>query len=92
MREKREVENMYYSAIGALGIMILCFENHDILCKRNKNITVPTWRAYRQLLHAVLFFYVMDVLWGVFDTLKLRMFMFVDTLLYFTAMSLCVLL
>ena len=82
---------MYYSTIGALGIFVLIFENHDIIFKKKKDIESKAWKVYKSLLMSVLFFYVTDIGWGISEYFKNRTAQFVDTQFYFLAMGLCVL-
>jgi diguanylate cyclase (GGDEF)-like protein len=81
---------MYYSAIGAIAFMVLFIQNHDILFKRSRDIKSPAWRTYRGLLYAALLFHTTDIIWGVFLTLRVQNVLFVDTLIYFIAMAMCV--
>ena len=82
---------MYYSSIVALAIMILTFENHDILFKRSKNIDTKSWNVYRNLLYAIMAYYIVDMFWGVLYFFKLRDLLYIDTLIYFVAMGTSVL-
>ena len=78
---------MYYSAIGMLAIIVLLIVNHDILLNRGKAFESPSWSVYRRFLFAVLVYYVTDALWGFLENRKLATLLFVDTTVYFGAMS-----
>ena len=78
---------MIYSAIGLLGIIILIIENQDILINHNKAFHTPAWKVYRQFLFSVLIYYVTDILWGILEENKLDRLLFTDTLIYFVAMA-----
>lgn len=78
---------MYYSAIGALAILILLIENMDVLLGRISNADAPARKTYRWFLCAVLFYYITDVLWGVIESNKIAGLLFADTTVYFIAMA-----
>jgi hypothetical protein len=77
---------MYYSAIGLLAILILFIVNWDIL-RDSRIFDKPAWNVYRRFLFAVLIYYIVDVLWGVMESLKLAGALFADTTIYFIAMA-----
>ena len=83
---------MYYSVIGILASFVLIIVNQDILFNGKKTYVRPAWRVYRRFLFAVLVYYVTDVLWGIFESEKLRGFLFADTIWYYLAMAVSVLL
>ena len=78
---------MYYSVIGILAAIILLIENYDILFTRNEAFNKPSWKAYRLFLAAVFVYYVTDIIWGIFESLKLPVLLFADTVIYFGAMA-----
>lgn len=82
---------MNYSAIGALAVMILFIENFAILLSKGNKGNFPAWRVYRRFLFVILAYYVTDILWGILETLKLAVPLFVDTSLYFIVLSVGVL-
>ncbi|MCR4615261.1 MAG: GGDEF domain-containing protein [Clostridiales bacterium] len=83
---------MYYSIIGLLAMAVLSIENYDILLNRNNRITSPVWMFYRRFLFAVLVYYITDVLWGVFENHKMVNMLIIDTMVYFVAMAVGILL
>ena len=83
---------MYYSAIGLIAILVLLIVNQDILFCRGKSGDIPAWKVYRGFLYAVMAYYLTDILWGVFESRKLRIPLFADTTVYFAAMAAGVLL
>ena len=83
---------MYYSFIGILALIILLITNHDILFKKRSHLHTPASKAYRNFLLSVSLFLITDILWGVFDSLKLKMAMYIDTEFFFITMALGVLL
>ena len=78
---------MYYSAIGALAIIVLLIVNHDILLNRGKAFQAPAWKVYRRFLFAVLVYYITDVMWGILEEYKLAPLLFADTTVHFVAMA-----
>ncbi len=82
---------MYYASIGFLAALILLIENHEILLNRVVEMS-PAMKIYRKFLFAVLAYYVTDVLWGILDSQHLVAWLFADTVVYFVAMALGVLL
>ena len=83
---------MYYSFIGILALIILLITNHDILFKKRSNLHTPASKTYRNFLLSISLFLITDILWGVFDSLKLKMAMYIDTEFFFITMALSVLL
>ena len=78
---------MYYSAIGLLAVGVLIIVNRDILFHFDSSFAKPAWKKYRTFLFAVLGYYLTDILWGVFEYLKMEKQLFADTTIYFIAMS-----
>ena len=78
---------MYYSIIGILAILVLFMVNQDIMLGRNVSFKKPAWKVYRRFLLTVLVYYITDVIWGVFESLKLSTLLFVDTTVYFVVMA-----
>ena len=78
---------MYYSAIGLLAVFVLIIVNRDILFHSDDSFKKPAWKKYRQFLLTVLTYYITDIIWGVFEYLKMPKSLFADTTVYFIAMS-----
>ena len=78
---------MYYSAIGVLAVLVLLFENKDLLLNRIGGFDLPAWRMYRRFLIAVLIYYLTDIVWGWFEAEKWARLLFADTTVYFIAMA-----
>ena len=83
---------MYYSAIGLIALFTLLIVNQDILLKPKESYNKPVWKIYRMFLVAVLVYYITDILWGIFEGKKLVILLFIDTTVYFIAMSFGILL
>ena len=78
---------MYYSAIGLLAVFVLIIVNRDILFHSDDSFKKPAWKKYRRFLLTVLTYYITDIIWGVFEYLKMPKSLFADTTVYFIAMS-----
>lgn len=77
----------YYSSIVLLAAVVLIIENHDILFDRSVSQNNPVRERYIYFLYGVLTYYAVDALWGVFDSLRLASWLFVDTTVYFVALA-----
>ena len=82
----------YYAVTASIAIIMLCLQNSDILFTNIKNHSNQVWRTYKKLLYVILVFHLTDVLWGAFADHNMITAMFIDSLFYFEAMALCVLL
>ena len=78
---------MYYSAIGALAIVILFIVNWDMLHDFRFSDEKPAWNVYRRFLFVVLLYYITDTLWGILEDQKLATALFIDTTIYFVVMA-----
>lgn len=83
---------MYYSMVGLLAAMILLIENGDLLFGYSDAFKLPSWRAYRKFLFAVLTYYATDILWGILESKHMATALFADTSVYFVSMAASVLL
>ncbi|MCR5775564.1 MAG: response regulator [Lachnospiraceae bacterium] len=82
----------WYALIGILAAAVLIIENFDILFIGGENQFFPEIKIYRKFLYGILAYYVTDIFWGVFDSLHLTTLLFVDTVIYYVAMAVGVLL
>jgi len=83
---------MYYASIGALSIIIHCIINYDFMRRNPDKKESDIAKSYRHFLHSVVFYYVVDVMWGFFYGNRWVAVTFIDTTLYFVSMVLSVLL
>ena len=81
---------MYYSSIGVLALLVLLIIHYDILKSSDKTEKPQSWRSYRFFIFSIMIFYIADILWGLFYTLKIRPLMYIDTNLFFITMMLSV--
>ena len=82
---------MVYSCIGILAVLVLLIENQDVFLNRNRAFEKPVWVVYRRFLITVLAYYVTDILWGLIESRKKALPLFIDTSFYFVAMAVGVL-
>ena len=82
---------MIYSSIGIITIIINLIINHDILWKDRSSLQ-GVRRAYGMFIYAMLAYLVTDALWGIIDAAGSQIFLYIDTILYYIAMYLAVML
>jgi diguanylate cyclase (GGDEF)-like protein len=80
---------MKYYVFVALAIIIHLIINFDTL-RRKRSEAVFGLRAFKLFLTAILLFYITDLLWGIFDELKLALPLYIDTIVYYVMMGLTV--
>ena len=78
---------MYYSVIGLLALLILIIVNWGVLFEFKVSYDKPAWNVYRRFLFVVMAYYVTDMLWGVLESRKLVVPLFIDTTVYFVVMA-----
>ncbi|MBQ4427873.1 MAG: diguanylate cyclase [Oscillospiraceae bacterium] len=79
---------MYYFSIGLIAALVLVIENRELIFSfGRRKLENKSEKAYITFLFSVLFYYITDSLWGVFDVLGLRTALYVDTIIYFIAMG-----
>ncbi|MBR6102538.1 MAG: GGDEF domain-containing protein [Ruminococcus sp.] len=83
---------MVYSSIGIIGLLVQLIINYDVIFKKTSGGVRRKNVLYRRFLFGTLFYYSTDILWGIFDEQKLYKLLYADTVIYFVAMSLMVML
>lgn len=83
---------MIYSSIGIMAMLVQLIINYDVFMNRTSSGTERKNRSYRRFLIGSLFYYTTDIIWGFLDEHKLDRLLYADTVLYFLAMSLMVML
>lgn len=81
---------MYYAAIGVISIII-----HLILTRvylRNKEEKTEVNRAFKFYVWAALAYYISDAFWGIIYDMHVPMLLYIDTVLYYVAMAMTVVL
>ncbi len=82
--------SLYYSSIGILAFLVLIISNYDVLKDLTKKNFSKVFVSYRWFIISVLIFYLADILWGGFYALKIKVFAYIDTNLFFVTMMLSV--
>lgn len=80
---------MPYYVFLILAIVIHLIINFDTL-RTKRTESLVSLRSFKLFLTAVLLFYITDLLWGIFDELKLAVPLYVDTIIYFVFMGLTI--
>ncbi|MBQ8970137.1 MAG: hypothetical protein IJ073_02335, partial [Lachnospiraceae bacterium] len=83
---------MYYSSFGILAVIHHIILNYNVLRRGRKDVSSGARSRYRQFLHALLIFYAADLSWGFLVEAGIRTLAYADTLLFFAAMAVSVLL
>lgn len=81
---------MKYSAFVIVCIIIHAVVNLDVFRKKSKN-AIPALRPFRVFVGSVGVFFLVDLLWGIFEENKLSMALYVDTVFYFIIMGFTIL-
>ena len=79
---------MYYSVIGMIAIVLHLIMNHEFI-KIDKNRNEIN-KAFKKYVLASLMYFVTDVLWGILNSLKVPMLLYVDTFVYYISMALTI--
>ena len=77
---------MLYSLVGVIGILVTIIVNFDLLFSKKDNSNIPGLKYYRLFLMTVIMFFFFDFLWGLLDSLKLRIPLIIDTYFFFIYM------
>ena len=83
---------MQYSIIPILALIVHLVVNYDVIFNVDIVSKPQVAKSYRLFSFAVIAFFVIDALWGLFDFLILDMAATIDTAFYFVFMGLTVLL
>ena len=81
---------MYYAGFGILSLILHIIINHDVLRNRNSDETPLYKIRYREFLLCILVYYVTDIMWGLFNELRIVPLAYIDTLMYFLSLALSV--
>ncbi len=83
---------MYYSVFGILSLAILVLINFKILIKPFTKGLPADKLVYRFFLFSVILYFLSDIIWGLAYEKGLTAWVYADTVLYFIAMALTVML
>ena len=79
---------MFYSSVAIVGLLVLMVINYDIFLDRNFKVeNRRAFSAYRIFVIVLSLFYIVDMLWGIFDTLNDKSFVSVITAIFFVNMA-----
>ena len=81
---------MVYTSIAALALMVHLIVNNSAIRNRHYQNNMPSGKAYRSLILAIMGFYIFDAAWGVLYEHNLIRAVYADTVFYFIAMALTV--
>lgn len=81
---------MYYAGVGILALIILLIINYDALKKPTFGEAIRSHSAYRSFLFCVMSYYITDIIWGLLYTPETVFFCYIDTVFYFSAMTLSI--
>ena len=81
---------MYYASFVILSLILLLIINHEVLKKQDGSALYTV--RYREFLLSILVYYISDIMWGLFNELRIVPLAYCDTLLYFLSLALSVLL
>ena len=79
---------MFYSSVAIIGLLILFVINYDVFLDRKFKVEDRrSFVAYRFFIIVLAFFYIVDMLWGIFDTFEDKTLVSVDTAIFFANMA-----
>lgn len=81
---------MQYSVFVIVCLIIHAVINLEIFRKK-ATISLPAIRAYRVFVGSIAVYFLIDLLWGVFEENKLAIALYVDTIIYFIVMGFTIL-
>lgn len=82
---------MYYASIGLLALAVHLIINHEYLLRRRVDDDSLAKVRYRHFLYSVTLYYLADICWGFFFDLRIVPLAYADTVLFFLAMVISVL-
>lgn len=80
------MQNIYYSMISLLGLIIHIIVNYDIL-SRSDFEDRQAMRTYKGFLGSIFIFYLLDMSWGVLAEIGISSLLYASTILYFMSLS-----
>lgn len=81
------MQDYFYSVIALIAIVIHLILYSWVMFKPEKSNALKAAGRYRSLMLAVFFYYITDALWGILAGLNWIQALFIDTTVYFVAMS-----
>ena len=84
------MDNYLYSSISGIVLVVHLIINWRQMFQRPQVKSDATAVEFRRFLICLLFFFVLDILWGIFAALKWPHILYVNTILFFLMMALSV--
>lgn len=84
------MDNYLYSSIAGIVLVVHLIINWGQLFQRPQTKSDATSVEFKHFLICLLFFFVLDILWGIFAALKWPHILYVNTILFFLMMALSV--
>lgn len=81
------MQDYIYSVIGFIAIAIQLIINAKVMFNKEHIATQKVGRKYRLLMLSIFAYYITDALWGMLAGLEWTPLLFLDTTVYFVAMS-----
>lgn len=81
------MQDYIYSVIGLIAIVIQLIINFRVMFRPDHNRAQKAATKYRWLMLAIFVYYITDALWGILAGLGWTAVLFVDTTVYYVAMS-----
>ena len=81
---------MAYASVSIIALIVLFVTNYDLLFRRRSQDKIPAHHEYRFFLISVAFFYIADLLWGLFETYDIHIADYAVTVSFFVIMSISV--
>ncbi|MBP9996214.1 MAG: response regulator [Lachnospiraceae bacterium] len=84
------MQDYMYSVIGLIAIAIQLIINYKVMFIPESNYVRKAGKIYHSLMLSMLIYYITDALWGIFAGLNWISLLFIDTTVYYVAMSLII--
>lgn len=84
------MQDYIYSVIGFIAIAVQLIINYKVMFTSEASSERKAGKIYSRLMIFILAYYITDALWGIFAGLNWIPLLFVDTTVYYVAMSLII--
>ena len=79
---------MLYSLVSIVALIVLFILDYDVLFDKNYHYkNKEAYKAYRFLLISLIVYFISDICWGLLNNVDPKIFVEIDTAVYFVAMS-----
>lgn len=76
--------------VGFTALIITLIVCHNLIFRKSTKDLSPAERAYRWFIISLCVFFLVDAMWGVFDSTGITPLLYADTVLFFSSMSISV--